>query len=149
MNAAEMLKDGWIRNDGVMPVGMNVLVDTKWPVGGFGLNTEARYYIWDMETGPSHWRLHNADCVNPPKSLEDAYDHLNTGNLFGATSVQMSAKNYIKSIQPPVEQPLGLHLSRVCKAFEAITSHPMSEEHAEVFVSVLEMCKGFAQKEGA
>jgi hypothetical protein len=141
MNAAKLLKGGWIVNTGKMPVEGSITVDTKWPDGEKGYNTAARSYTWDIDTGPSYWRLHNADCVNSFKSLEDAYDHLNTGNLFGATSVQMSAKDYIKSIQPPVEQPLGLPLSRVCKAFEAITSHPMSEEHAEVFVELLKICK--------
>jgi hypothetical protein len=102
----------------------------------------------------THLRLHNASCENSPKSLEDAYDHLNTGNWMNTKNTEriaqvMSAKDYIESIQPPVEQPLGLPLSRVCKAFEAITSHPMSEEHAKVFVSVLKMCECFAQKEGA
>ena len=140
MNAA--IEAGWIVNNGVMPVATRVKVDTMWKTTiKYGDSADSWFWI---DANLTHWRL---ACVNPPKSLEDAYDHLNTGNLFGATSVQMSAKDYIKSVQPNIEQPLGLPLSRVCKAFEAITSHPMSEEHAEVFVRVLKMCEGFDTKE--
>jgi hypothetical protein len=138
--AAEMLEDGWVVNTGEMPVSGNTKVDTIWKGSCSEYNDYAARWSWDTEE-LTHWRLHNAACGKPPKSLEDAYDHLNTRNIFTDKPITMTAAEYINSVNVLVEQPLGLPLSRVCKAFEAITGHPISEEHAEVFVELLKICK--------
>lgn len=146
MNAAEMLKDVWFINGGTIPCNGHVKVDTKWLHSKNQWGDEARTWCWS-DVNLTHWRLHNAACGNSWKSLED--NHLNTGNLnteniFTGKPATITAAEYIKAINVPQEQPLGLPLSRVCKAFEAITGHHMSEEHAETFLKVVEMCKGFA-----
>jgi hypothetical protein len=134
MNAA--IEAGWIVNKGVMPVATRVKVDTMWKTT-IKYGDSADSWFW-VDANLTHWRL---ACEDPPKTLEDAYDHLNTGNIFTGKPITMTAAEYINTINVPVEQPLGLPLSRVCKAFEAITGHPISEEHAEVFVELLKICK--------
>ena len=142
------LKDGWVRNTGEMPVKGSVRIDTMWDDGNDSYRDKASEFVWDIAEGITHWRLHNAACGSPPKSLDEAYNHLNTGNWQESTPVRMSAAEYIKSLEPLIEeQPIGLPLSRVCKAFEAITGKPMSEEHAETFLSVVEMCKLYATED--
>lgn len=146
--AGNVLKDGWVVNDGEMPVWGEERVDTRWIDGTSDFGSRAEEFDWKC-CGPTHWKKHDSRLQDVGKGdlyLENAYDHLNTG-AFDA-SVRMSAAEYIKSLEPLIdEHPIGLPLSRVCKAFEAITGKPMSEEHAETFLKVVEMCKMYATTE--
>jgi hypothetical protein len=96
-------RDGWIKNNGVMPVDGGILVDTKWVNDRDYLGDMAIDWAWGSPSDLTHWRLHNARCAEPQEHLGEYY--------------------------------------KVCNAFEVITGKEMSQEHAKVFVSLLEMCK--------